>query len=271
MRAAGVYSSEAHRAYFAQLGRHFSGALHAVRCADEIADEGIRPTFRALVEQRVVLDDSIELLRSCIRRYDGAILVGSHVCDYLVFLARLNLVAPLTIYLRHSKDARKAALKSRWYRASGVQWIAEPLGTSRALGRLGTMAAALKDARVLFITPDLARKRDDGVPVEFFGREVYLPAGPAWLAERTGAPLFMLRAELQGDRQRISIEGPYERGGNAKRRAAVQARMQWYATQLEQQLRSHPHTWYLWGDKRWTRVFRNDPAYTARVNHTTEQ
>lgn len=265
MRAVGVYSPQAYRAYFAQLGAHFAGALHAWRCASRASDAGMCGELAALVAERVELDESVRALRAAAAGGRGAILVGPHIANYLLNLARLNQDVPLTVYLRYSKDARRRIAKERWYRASGVQWISEPADAGGPMGRLGRMAAALQAGETLFITPDLPQKRDDGTPVRFFDREIYLPAGPAVLALRTRAPVFMLTAEVCGARQRLLVRGPYDGSaagrGRAARHAAIAEQMQWFATEFERFVRAQPALWYLWGDKRWTRVLHGDPRY----------
>lgn len=270
MRAAGVYSPEVHRDYFAQIAGHLIGALHTLRYADSRFDGRVSAELCAIVDERVELDESVDLLRAAVAARRGAILVGPHITHYLLGLAALNRDAPLTVYLRHVKDAARTAAKQRWYRATGVGWISEPADTGGALGRLGRMAAGLAAGRTLFITPDLPQKRDDGVPVRFFDREIYLPAGPAILALRTGAPMYLLTARRSGVRQRLIVRGPLEPGhagrGRAGRRAAVAERMQWFAGHFETFVRAEPALWYLWGDKRWTRVFRGDPRCVRRLD-----
>lgn len=265
MRAVGLYSPETHRAYFAQLGAHFAGALHAWRYADRSSGGQMCPALAELVAERVELDESVNRLRDAAAGGRGAILVGPHIANYLLNLARLNQEVPLTIYLRYSKDARRRVAKERWYRASGVRWISEPADAGGALGRLARMAAALRAGETLFITPDLPQKRDDGTPVRFCEREIYLPAGPAVLALRTRAPVFMLTAETCGARQRLLVRGPYDGlaagRGRAARHAAIAAQMQWFATEFERFVRAQPALWYLWGDKRWTRALQGDTRY----------
>ena len=260
MRAVGVYSPAVLRAHFAQLGAHFAGALHALRC-----EPG--PEFARIAADGVELDDSLGNLRTAAAQGRGAVLMQPHITNYLLNTTPLNEAIPLTAYLRHSKDPRRHAAKEHWQRVSGVAWISEPKTAGGALGRLARMADAVRAGRVLVITPDLPQKREDGTPVRFFGREIYLPAGPALLAVRTGAPLFVLLAQAQGPRQRLLLRGPFadEPGGTGRdaRRAAVQRRLQWFATCLEEFLRDQPALWYLWGDKRWTRVFRGDPRYVG--------
>lgn len=266
MRALGVYSAAAHRAHFTQLGAHFAGALQALRCAGRETRD-----FTRLAAARVELDESILRLHVARAGGRGVILMGPHIANYLLDLARLSQEVPLTVYLRYSRDAGRREAKQRWYQASGVGWISEPAAAGGPLGRLGRMAAALRAGRVLFITPDLPQKREEGTPVQFFGREIYLPAGPGLLALRSGAPLFLLSASVRGPRQRLTLHGPFEdeavlaeRGG---RKAAVERRLQWFAHGLERFLREQAPLWYLWGDKRWTRVLRGDPRYLSPRPH----
>ena len=268
MRALGLYTPEVHRAYFARLGDHFAGALHALRCAGS-TQAGPRSEFAQLLAQRIQLHDSVARLSAATATGRGAILVGPHISSYLLNLARLNQKVPLTVYLRYSKDAGRRAAKQRWYQASGVGWISEAADAGGALGRLGRMAAALRAGQVLFITPDLPQKRAEGTPVRFFDREIYLPAGPAVLAERTGAPLFMLTARWVGAVQQLVVEGPCDVAaaahGRAARQAAVHARLQWFTAGFERFVRAAAPLWYLWGDKRWTRLLHGDERYSRSL------
>jgi lauroyl/myristoyl acyltransferase len=270
MQAVGVYRAAAQRAHFSELAAHFAGALQALRCGARA--DAVEPSaeLAEIAAARIELDESVGRVRAQVATGRGAILMAPHITNYLLNLTLLNRALPLTVYLRHSKDARRRAAKERWYRASGVQWIAEPKHTYGAPGRIARMTDALRTGHVLFITPDLARKRAGGVPVRFFGREIYLPAGAALLSVRMGVPLFVQRAEWIGSRQRLVIDGPFAGDaaprGRAQRAAAVAARMQWFADALERFLRDQTPLWYLWGDKRWTRVFRGDPRYVGLLS-----
>ncbi len=269
MRCLGLYSRDVHRAYFAQVGEHLAGALHALRCADEARDHGPSPELARIAGERVELDESVAKLHAAAAGGRGVVIMGPHIAGYLIHLARLNGEIPLTVFLRHSRDERKRAAQQRWYRSSGVSWISESAAAGGALGRLGSMSKAVAGGGALYITPDLPRKRGDGLPVRFFGREIYLPAGPGMLAVRTGAPLLMLLARPSGAGVRLYVRGPFEAPprarGRAARQAAIGQRLQWFATCFEEFLTAHPQLWYLWGDKRWTRVLRGDPSYAGRL------
>lgn len=265
MRTLGVYSPAVFSAYFANLGRHFAGALHALRCATVDASPSSIAELQALAAERIVLGEEFDELRARRGSPPGAIIVSPHVANYLLFLARINAQFPLTVYLRYSEDPRRRALKERWYRASGVSWISEPADARGPLGRLGQMATVLRHGHTLYITPDLPQKRENGTPLLFFGREVYLPSGAAYLAVRTQSPLYFMTARAVGTTLHLGLQGPLEAGspprGRAARDDAVRARMQWFASHFERFILHQPALWYLWGDKRWTRLLADDPRY----------
>ena len=272
MRALGVYSSRAHRDYFAQLGAHFAGALHVFRCAGRIRDGGKSDELARLTTRRIELDQSVACLGQAARRRRGAIVMGPHIANYLLGLARLSQEIPLTIYFRSSPDLRRQVPKQRWCRAAGIEWLFEPAVAGRPPGRVERIAAALNEGRTVFVPPDLPRKRGQGTPVRFFRREIYLPAGPAVLAVRTGAPLFVLLAQARGPRQKLVLHGPsypreHEPGSQAER-AAVQQHMQWFVALFERFLTEQTPLWYFWGDKRWTQVLHGDPRYLRPLDES---
>jgi hypothetical protein len=90
------------------------------------------------------------------------------------------------------------------------------------------------------------------------------------LAVRTGAPLLLLTARMEGARIRLVVEGPYvpeEMGrGRDARRQAVREHLQWFADGFAAFLKREPALWYLWGDKRWSRVFAGDERYVRRLD-----
>ena len=270
MRSLGVYSKDAHRDYFARAGAHFAGQLHALRQAGVGEGRRVCDGPADVVAERFELDASVARLTHAAAEGTGAIVMAAHAADFLRGMARLNQTVPLTAYYRYSRDPRRREAKERIFRALGIAWISEPAGASGSLGRLGRMARAVREGGTLYFMADLARKRSEGVAVQWLGREVYLPAAPALLALRTGAPLFMLLAEPNGPGQRLTIHGPYvpppAARTRADRRAAVADRMQWFASGFERFLLDQPGLWFFWGDKRWTRVCRGDPRYTRSVD-----
>lgn len=104
--------------------------------------------------------------------------------------------------------------------------------------------AALRDNQVLVLLAD----RDlggNGVEVEFFGERTTLPAGPATLALRTGAPLFPIAVYREG-RHHVGVHRPAldtERRG--KLRDDVARVTQDLAHELEGLIRRAPEQWHL--------------------------
>jgi lauroyl/myristoyl acyltransferase len=273
LRAMGMYSPQTHRDYFAYAAAHLAGVLRVFRYADrEGATAGrMHPELDRFVRERILLDDTFDRLREAAAPGRGVVLLGVHASNYMLVLARINQELPITVYLRHSRDPRKQEAKRAWCRATGLDFIAEPPDILNPARRAEVMADALRQGRILIITPDLAQKREDGVPVRWLDREVYLPGGPAALSLLVEAPLVTVLARPAGDGAiRLVFYGPVSPCVTQRRKGwrqeATRERLQWFADLMADEfLRPCPALWFLWGDKRWTRVFRGDSRYTRRL------
>ena len=108
----------------------------------------------------------------------------------------------------------------------------------------GRLAAAIKRGDVVCLLAD----RDvagNGVAVEFFGERTRLPAGPALLALRTGAPLIPAAVYWRG-RTRHAVAGPAvdtRRSGGI--RPDTHRVVRDYAASLEGLIRAAPEQWHL--------------------------
>jgi KDO2-lipid IV(A) lauroyltransferase len=99
----------------------------------------------------------------------------------------------------------------------------------------------------------------NGLPIPFFGREVFFPRGPWELAAMTGAPILtaFLWVDEEG-RFRGSFGEPITiRGGRGERMAEIEAGMRRYAAELEAFVRRDPSQWYCFYP------FWDDPARKA--------
>ncbi len=273
MRALGVYTRQAHRDYFRFVASHLAGVLTALRCYARSPDTPSRE-FREIVEARYEIDESFDALRELTASGRGCVLMGPHLANFVMALARVHHVAPLTIYMRYSKLVARREAKLRWCKAAGMSWIVEPPESAKRAGRLAGMTAAVRAGQTLYVTPDLVRKQGEGTPVRFFGREIYLPAGACVLAARAEAPLFILLSrELPDRRQRLSLLGPVmpdaAPGARERVRSIVQQNMQWFADVFADFVRERTGLWYSWADKRWTRLLRGDPRYARALAEPT--
>jgi len=270
MRAAGLYSRQVHRDYFACSAAHLAGVLHVLRYAGRGSTGQVHPALSRLVEERVRLDDSFSCLSEAAAGGKGVVLLGVHAANYMLVLARINQELPITVYLRYSPDPRKQAAKTAWCRAAGLEFIAEPPGVLDPSHRAELMARALQEGRILIVTPDLAQKREEGVPVRFLDREIYLPGGPVALSLIVEAPLVTVVAAPGAPTKAITLRffGPKSPKVVDRRRGwrqeATHERLQWFTDLFTSEFLCRcPALWFLWGDKRWTRAFRGDPRYTS--------
>jgi len=86
-----------------------------------------------------------------------------------------------------------------------------------------------------------------GVEVEFFGGRTRMPAGPALLALRTGAPLFVVSLWYEGDFPCGHVAGPLEMPGPeaGSLGTRVRAVTQTIADELAEGIAKHPADWHM--------------------------
>ncbi len=203
-----------------------------------------------------------EVVRSCqgaLEAGRGVILVGAHMMAHEIVIGAAAAAAgvPVTVLVRKAPDPAYEAIKQRWYAALKLQVVYRP-SKSDPLQGLGEMTIALRVLRkngVLALTPDLIRKEGTGVPVTFFGRQVELPAGPFFLAARTGAALLPLYTAHEAARYRIWSDAPTILTVDGDIDAAVRNGAQRWASAFEAYVRQYPEMWQFWLDKRWEQWF----------------
>ncbi|HEU4754197.1 MAG TPA: lysophospholipid acyltransferase family protein, partial [Armatimonadota bacterium] len=118
-------------------------------------------------------------------------------------------------------------------------------------GEMTAALRALRKNRVLALTPDLLQKPGRGIPVRLFGRQAELPAGPFFLATRTGAPLLPSFFHREAGRYRLWTHEPLSASGE-DHDAAMREMAQRWAALFEAFVREHPDMWQFWLDKRWS-------------------
>jgi phosphatidylinositol dimannoside acyltransferase len=98
----------------------------------------------------------------------------------------------------------------------------------------------------------------DGIEVEFFGEKTTLPAGPATLAMRTGAPLIPAGVFYndKGDHRTAEVRAPIDCTRQGRLREDVARVTQLLANELESLIRKAPEQWHLF-QPNWP----SDPGY----------
>jgi len=109
---------------------------------------------------------------------------------------------------------------------------------------LDILADRLKEGAVvpLLADRDLSRR---GVDVTFFGGPSRMPAGPALLALRTGAPLYVAHLWYEPDRPVAQFEGPIEPPVDGPLDARVRELTQRVADRLAEGIARHPADWHM--------------------------
>jgi phosphatidylinositol dimannoside acyltransferase len=84
-----------------------------------------------------------------------------------------------------------------------------------------------------------------GVEVRFFGGRTRMPPGPALLALRTGAPLFVAHMWYEPDRPVAQLDGPIEAPSDGPLDARVREVTQRIADRLAAGIARHPEDWHM--------------------------
>lgn len=287
MQAAGVYATCAERRYFEQVGLHLASVLPVLKhglagvaggeltSANEHDTPECAPAIEDAARDRLTVDESIRHLHDAASAGRGAILAPAHVSQFLLGLARMGREAPLTVYLRYSKNDSARLAKQAWCRAAGLRVIAEASRVTDPGARAERLASALQSGQVLVITPDIPQRIGRGATVRLLGRRMQLASGIASLSLLTGAPIIPLTGRpldtrRPGNRRYVTcnvlhppLRVPELPRGRGRRREAVDALMQQWADHFAVFLQCHPHLWFPWIDTRWSRVWRCDPKYAS--------
>ena len=104
---------------------------------------------------------------------------------------------------------------------------------------------AINEQHVVCLLADRVVSGAAGVPVDFLGERTMLPAGPATVALRTGAPLLPTAVFFRGDRHFAECRPPIVAEREGKFREDVQRVTQLIAHELERFIRAAPEQWHV--------------------------
>ena len=109
---------------------------------------------------------------------------------------------------------------------------------------LDVLLERVQEGRIvpLLADRDLSRR---GIEVTFFEGRTRMPAGPAVLALRTGAPLFVVSMWYEGPLCRGRVDGPIELPTDGPLDVRVRAVTQMVADQLAAGIGDHPADWHM--------------------------
>jgi lauroyl/myristoyl acyltransferase len=179
MQRAGVYRRGLENEHLERAGDQMESLMHILRAG--YPDSG--------VGERFCFDESLRNLHQAHDAGRGVLVLSPHLCGYAVFARVLAEHVPTSIYLRRSPDRGRHALNVLMGQAGGGDLVFPPLNAPPAQ-RLNVAISILRKRRALYVTPDLPRKANQGVPVTIWNRTVYFPTGVTVMAMRTGSPMY---------------------------------------------------------------------------------
>lgn len=111
-------------------------------------------------------------------------------------------------------------------------------------GVIGELEGILRSGGLVALPADRDLSRS-GIDVEFFGRNARMPAGPALLAIRTGAPLITAYVRFVDAGIHIEFSGPHPVREGSDERAEVARLTQELAKQFEADIARDPASWHM--------------------------
>jgi lauroyl/myristoyl acyltransferase len=138
--------------------------------------------------QRRCRIDGLPLLEAAMRS-GGVILLVTHSGNSLLLAARLATEGwPMTVVYRQAR-----MMSADFFRKGLAKYGIEGIPANDGLKAYAKMRNALRHRRIVFVMIDQGVKHPkDGVLMRFLGKDMPMPAGPAHLARRSGAPILPL-------------------------------------------------------------------------------
>jgi lauroyl/myristoyl acyltransferase len=171
----------------------------------------------------------------------GSMMVTAHFGNWDIAGAIFAHRFPLSAVVETFSDGRLDTLLQNQRREKGIGII--PMeGSARRILRV------LQQNQFVAILIDRPVSAKEGVPITFFGRTTYVPAGPAALALKNGAPI-MPGFVWYGPNNRFYVRGfppifPEETKGKDKESALAYLTQRAYDA-IEEMVREWPTQWYM--------------------------
>ncbi len=183
------------------------------------------------------------------RRGSGGIILMSHLGSFEIAAQAFRELKLKLLLIMGEKEAKQVARDQREaMRARGIQIQVAAAGEDFLFGGVEAIKFVREGGFVSVAGDIVWTEQRSRLPVNLFGREVGLPAGPHLLALASKAPLFtMFTFRDEKGKHLIVMSPPREvkPPSRSERGATLQASAQTYANALEEMVRQHPFQWYI--------------------------
>jgi len=238
----------AERRYFQHVGWYLANALATYH-------RGLAATPAV---NEVIFDDTLKVMDDAFAEGRGVVLTSPHWVGHELAAAVIARRHPMVMLVRQAPTAERTARKEKWYRALGAETVLRP-AHAPALDDAMAYLRALRNRKVLAITPDLLADSDHGIEATIFGRPARINGGAFVLAMGARAPMIRVSCVWQPDKRALVTCERVLLPHFGDREAAVRAGVQEWCVWFEDKLRAHPENWLFWLDRRWGRFLRETP------------
>lgn len=199
-----------------------------------------RRTFTPEEIRASVQVTATERLQQALANGHGVILLGMHMANGILMAASLAAAGfPMTVVYRESNKMPQGFFETLLAR-HGMEGIS----ANQRSAAYRQMLRALKHGRIVYILMDQATKHG-GIPVEFIGKTMAMPPGPAELARRSKAPVLPALPYASRPRWQFAIGEPLNMDvSDTESSAAILARC------MESHILAYPELW-TWHHRRW--------------------
>ncbi|HJN75809.1 MAG TPA: lysophospholipid acyltransferase family protein [Myxococcota bacterium] len=182
--------------------------------------------------------EGVDPIRERHARGEGTLVIGSHSGSWDLAMAAFpkSQEVPLSVFVKPPAQGEVARVIADIRDKAGLYLL--PPGSS-----MRHAYEALDAGHMVIFVMD--QRRNQGIPVPFFGQPAWTSPAAAAAHARTGVPVFGCWQWREGTgRHRVRFYGPLELSGDVEDDTARLTR--WY----EERLRERPHGW-LWLHDRW--------------------
>ena len=223
-------------------------ARQVYRNLSENAVEVLRlPLIRTPEDATRLVDvDVSDFLAKTGDRNNGAVCVSAHFGNWELLAVSLGLlISPVTVVVKRLKNRDLDRQINRWRGIRGNTIVYKRQALREGL-------RTLRSGGIMSILADQSDPKG-GFFMDFLGRRASVFLGPAFLALKTGVPLFVVMCRRNGSGRYIAEFEEVETSdlGAGKEDAEELARR--YTRVLERYIRTYPEEWF-WVHNRWKRT-----------------